>query len=206
MIVFGLTGSYGSGKSTVAAVFREMGVRVIDADQLAREVIEPGTEAYQEIVQAFGSEVVLPDGSLNREAIGRLVFEDRKKREKLESIIHPRVREAERQQVTAAAEAGDELVVLDVPLLFETGLDNECDLTCVVIVDEDQRMARLADRGVSTEEVRRRLEAQMPQEEKMSRADFIINNTGTLEQTRRQAVRIINTLMPLAGIQNPPKE
>jgi len=203
--VLGLTGSYGSGKSTVAALFRELGVRVIDADALAREAVEPGQPANDEIREMFGPEVFLPDGRIDRQEVGRIVFNDPRMRRALEAIIHPRVREQERRLVAEAAAAGEELVVLDVPLLFESGMDAECDRTCVVVVDDEQRMERLGRLGIAPEDVRRRLAAQMPQEEKARRADFVIENSGTVEQTRQQAVCVKETLTSQAGMV-PPKE
>ncbi len=203
MVVLGLTGSYGSGKSTVARIFAECGARVIDADRLAREAVEPGQPALEEIARAFGREVIMADGRLDRERMAQLVFADPRKRQQLERIIHPRVREAERQLIR---EATEELVVLDVPLLFESGMAAECDKTAVVIVSEAQRLARLALQGISAEEVQRRLQAQMPQEEKAALADFIIENSGSLEQTRHQVVCLVHTLTSFAGAKSPPKE
>lgn len=204
--VLGLTGSYGSGKSTVAAFFREAGAAIIDADRLAREVVEPGQEALGEIAEALGAEAIDAQGRLDRAAVARMVFEDPARRRVLEQIIHPRVRQRERQMIAQARARGDDLVVADVPLLFESGFDRECDRTCVVVVSEAVRRERLARLGVAPEEIQRRLKAQMSQEEKAARADFVIDNSGTMEQTRRQALRIAGSLISTAGLESLPKE
>ncbi len=140
-ILLGLTGSLGSGKSTVSRMLAEMGALVIDADRLAREAAEPGGEGYGEIVRAFGPAVVRSGGDLDREALARIVFADPARRRELEAILHPLVRRAMRERIQQAPPG--RLVVLDVPLLFENGLDGECDATCAVVVDEAVRMERL---------------------------------------------------------------
>lgn len=206
MNILGLTGSFGSGKSTVAAFFRELGLTVIDADRIARDVVEPGREAHRQIVEAFGEGVLLPDGGLDRVKVARMVFRDAALRETLERIIHPQVRRAEHEQIEKARQAGEALIVLDVPLLFESGLNTECDWTCVVTVDPQKRLERLKKNGLDETQVEQRLRAQMSQEEKVQKADFVIDNSGTLEQTRQQAVGLIDTLTSLAGATTPPKE
>ena len=204
MIRLGITGSLGSGKSTVAAMMAEMGARVIDADRLAREAVEPGKPAYDELIAEFGPGILAPDGRIDRAAVARQVFADPDKRRRVESIIHPRVRAQERRLAAEAAE--DDVVAFDVPLLFETGLERECDRTCVVLVDEPRRYERLAKLGWTREEIQARLQAQMPQEEKARRADYTIDNSGSLEATRREASRVMNELKSLARRKPSPKE
>ncbi|OPZ20307.1 MAG: Dephospho-CoA kinase [candidate division BRC1 bacterium ADurb.BinA364] len=187
-ILLGLTGSLGSGKSTVSRMLAEMGALVIDADRLAREAAEPGGEGYGEIVRAFGPAVVRSGGDLDREALARIVFADPARRRELEAILHPLVRRAMRERIQQAPPG--RLVVLDVPLLFENGLDGECDATCAVVVDEAVRMA--------PRDIESRLRTQMPQEEKARRADYIIDNSGSREATRLQARRLVDTLTTLA--------
>ncbi len=195
-ILLGLTGSLGSGKSTVSRMLAEMGALVIDADRLAREAAEPGGEGYGEIVRAFGPAVVRSGGDLDREALARIVFADPARRRELEAILHPLVRRAMRERIQQAPPG--RLVVLDVPLLFENGLDGECDATCAVVVDEAVRMERLVQRGMAPRDIESRLRTQMPQEEKARRADYIIDNSGSREATRLQARRLVDTLTTLA--------
>ncbi|MCX7011629.1 MAG: dephospho-CoA kinase [Candidatus Sumerlaeota bacterium] len=203
-ITLGLTGTLGSGKTSAARMMAEMGARVVDADQLAREALEPGRPAYEETVAAFGRGILAPDGRIDRKALGRIVFADPEKRRRLEAIVHPKVRAEERR---LAAEAGEnDIVVFDVPLLFETGFDRECDRTCLVLIDEEKRIERLTKHGWKKEDIEARLRAQLPQAEKARRADFVIDNSGGLEAMRREAARILKELKSLAGRKRPPKE
>ena len=187
MKVIGLTGGIASGKSTASKMLRELGAPVVDADVLAREVVEPGTEGWREVIEAFGPGIVLPGGQLDRERLARLVFADEAARRRLNAIIHPRVRERMQASVEEARAAGEPAVVLDVPLLMEGGLDAECDQVWVVYVDEETQLFRLMHRdGLPPEEARRRIAAQLPLREKAARADVVIYNTGAVEETRRQ--------------------
>ncbi len=196
MIVVGVTGSLGSGKTTVARIFGEMGAKVIDSDRLAREAMEPEKPAYAEIVEEFGEGILQPDGQINRASLGRIVFADPAKRKMLESIVHPRIEEARRRLIGEFEE--DALVVLDVPLLFESGLGRECRKTIVVTIDEQTRVARLKSEGLDEQDIQQRLAAQMPQEEKKARADYVIDNSAGLEKTRIQAEEIIHDLQSKA--------
>ena len=185
MVVVGLTGGIGSGKSTVSRMLADLGAVVIDADQLAREVVEPHEPAFALVVERFGAGVVGPDGRLDRPALGAIVFSDPKARTDLEAITHPAigVRMAERM----AAEAGtDHVVVLDVPLLVESGRMNTAG---VIVVDcpEELAIERLErDRGMDADEIRRRMAAQATRQERLDRADFVIVNDGSLERLREQ--------------------
>lgn len=185
MLMVGLTGGIGAGKSAVAARLAELGAVVIDADQLARAVVAPGTEGLAEVVAAFGSAVLDAGGALDRPALGRLVFGDDEARRRLEAIIHPRVRARTAELVAAAAP--DAIVVNDVPLLVETGLAPAYDLVIVVLADEATRIGRLRrDRGMSEQESRARIAAQATDEQRREVADIVLVNDGTLDDLRAQ--------------------
>jgi dephospho-CoA kinase len=183
MLLIGLTGGIGAGKSTVSALLAELGAIVIDADALAREVVLPGTEGLAEVVAEFGPEVLTPTGELDRPALVHLVFADPDRRKALERIIHPRVR-ARSAQIVAAAPA-DAVLVNDVPLLVETGQAKGYQLVIVVLAAESVRIARLArDRGMSEQDARDRIAAQATDEQRREVADIVIVNDGTLEDLR----------------------
>jgi dephospho-CoA kinase len=184
-MILGLTGSLGSGKSSVASALQELGALVLKADEVARDASLPGQPAHAEIVKEFGPEILSADGTINRQRLASVVFSDPDRRSRLEEIIHPRVRRAEEEFIEQHRDAG--LVVLDIPLLFETGAEQLCDRVAVVTVGEEERFQRLkSSRGMSREEIARRLAAQMPQEDKVRRADYIIDNSGTWERTLQQ--------------------
>lgn len=184
----GLTGGIASGKSTVAEFLRAEGARVIDADQLAREVVLPGKPAWREIVAYFGPEVLLPDGQLDRRKLGKIVFEDAQAREALNRFTHPRILAEVRRQLAAAREP---VVVVEMPLLFEVGFEREVDEVWVVAAPPEVQEARLLARdGLTPAEARLRLAAQLPLEEKLRRATCVIENTGDLAATRAQVRRL----------------
>jgi len=177
----GLTGGIGAGKSAVARRLASHGAVIIDADALAREVVEPGTEGLAEVVATFGDQVLAADGSLDRAALGRVVFEDPAARERLEAIVHPRVRD--RTAEIVATSPADAVVVNDVPLLVETGLAGAYDVVIVVEATESVRVARLvADRAMSQVDARARIEAQASDEQRRAVADVVIVNNGTLAE------------------------
>lgn len=191
--ILGLTGSIGSGKSFVTSCMERLGAVAIRADDLAREVVAPGTPAYQEILEDFGPTVASPGGELDRKRLARIVFSDPKRRRRLEEIVHPRVRERELELIRLHSAAP--LIVLEIPLLFETDAQTLCDKVLVVTIGEEERLRRLAEsRGMAPEEIRARLEAQMPQEEKVRRADFVIDNSGSREATREAAEQLYRAL------------
>jgi dephospho-CoA kinase len=188
VIEVGLTGGIASGKSVVSGMLAGLGARVIDADELARQALVPGTDAYLRTVEAFGPGIVNPDGGINRPALGDIVFADEPKRRLLESIVHPAVFELEAALVReiAGKEPGA-VVVFDAALLIESGAYARMDRVVVVWCSLESQLKRLMERsGLSMEDAVRRVAAQMPLEEKKSRADFVIDNDGTLEYTRRQ--------------------
>jgi dephospho-CoA kinase len=188
--VIGLTGGIASGKSTVAAVLRELGAHVISADEVAREVVAPGSEALAEIAAAFGPEVLRPDGTLDRRAVAERVFRDAEARRTLNAITHPRIRRRIAERVAeVGARAPDAIVVVDLPLLLDTAPRDAYALDGVVVVyaDEAVQVARLAARdGLAVQEARRRLGAQRPVREKLAEATWVIDNSGPREATRRQ--------------------
>ncbi|GAA1475803.1 dephospho-CoA kinase [Nocardioides aestuarii] len=189
----GLTGGVASGKSTVSAMLAERGAVVIDADLLAREVVAPGTDGLRAVVAAFGEQVLGPDGSLDRPALGALVFADESKRRTLESIIHPRVR-ARAAEIEASAPAGA-LVVHDIPLLTETGQAASFDAVVVVDVPVETQLERMVTlRGMSEEDARSRVAAQATREERLSVATHVIENTGSLEELRARVDEVHEAL------------
>jgi dephospho-CoA kinase len=180
MLMVGLTGGIGSGKSTVAKTLAELGAVIIDSDQIAREVVEPGTDGLAEVVATFGPEVLTADGRLDRPALARVVFGDDTRRKALEAIIHPRVRA--RVAEIVAALPPDSVVVNDVPLLVESGMSTSFDVVIVVLADVETRIARLAhDRGMSEDEARARIGAQATDDQRRAVADIVIVNDGSPE-------------------------
>jgi len=192
-LILGLTGSIGSGKSYVTSCLESLGAVAIRADELAREVVAAGTSGLEEIKREFGSGVLTEGGELDRRKMAAVVFSDEERRRVLESIIHPRVRDRELELIAANGDAP--LIVIEIPLLFETGAEDICDKVVVVTISEQERLRRLErDRGMTREEVDRRLAAQMPQEEKVKRADYVLDNSGNREQTRTKAEELFRQL------------
>jgi dephospho-CoA kinase len=183
VLMVGLSGGIGAGKSVVAERLAELGAVVIDADRLAREVVRPGTDGLAEVVAAFGTGVLGPDGALDRPALGRLVFADDEARRRLEGIIHPRVRARTAELVAAAPP--DAVVVNDVPLLVEAGLAAGYEIVIMVIADEETRVRRLvATRGMTEAEARSRIRAQATDDQRREVADVVIENDGTVAELR----------------------
>jgi dephospho-CoA kinase len=198
--VFGLTGGIGSGKSTAAALFRERGVPIIDADTLAREAVAPGSPGLAEVKAAFGSQIVGADGSLDRKALGALVFSDADARRRLNAITHPIVRRLSQERFRELDEQGVTLAGYDVPLLFEVGLDAVLRPIVVVTAREATQLERILARdGISEAEARERLSAQLPLAEKQKRADYVLYNNGTLEALAAQVDALLEKLRAEAG-------
>jgi dephospho-CoA kinase len=190
----GLTGGVASGKSTVSAVLRDLGAVVVDADALAREVVEPGTPGLAAVVTAFGREVLADDGSLDRARLGAVVFADPSRRKALEAIIHPLVR-ARAAQIEAAAPSGA-VVVHDIPLLVETGQEESFDAVIVVDVPDDVQVERAArERGWSPEEARSRIAAQASREQRRAVATYVVDNSGTTEDLRQRVAEVFAALV-----------
>ena len=185
--IIGLTGSIASGKSTVSLMFDDFKIPVIDADKIAREVVEPGEEAYKGIVETFGDTILREDNTLDRKELGSIVFADKDKLETLNGIIHPAIRRKMIQKRDALEREGHSCIVLDIPLLFESKLENFVDKIIVVYVDEDTQLKRLMDRdGFTKEEAKQRIESQMPVKEKVKLADKVVNNNGTKYESYQQ--------------------
>jgi dephospho-CoA kinase len=190
----GLTGGVASGKSTVARILGELGVVVVDADVLAREVVAPGTPGLAAVAAEFGPEVLADDGSLDRTAMGRLVFADPARRAALEAIIHPLVR-ARAHEIEEAAPAGT-LVVQDIPLLVETGQAERFDAVLVVDVPPEVQVERaVRERGWTEEEARVRIAAQASREQRLAVATHVLDNTGTREDLRRRVAEVLDQLL-----------
>jgi dephospho-CoA kinase len=190
MRVVGLTGGIASGKSTVTAMFRELGAEVIDADQVAREVLEPGTPGLEEVARRFPG-VVDASGRLDRVALGRHVFADPAERRALEAIVHPRIREEVARRTEALARAGVSVVLYDAALLIENGLHRGMDGVVLVSAPEAEQRARLAARdGLDDAAITARLAAQLPLADKRAHATWLVDNGGSLDDTRAQVRRI----------------
>lgn len=191
MIVVGLTGTVGTGKSTVARFFKELGAYVVDWDELAREVIRPHSEAWSEIVDYFGKHFLNEDSTINRRKLAKAVFSDKEKLEKLNQIVHPEVfREDERITEEIRRSDSDALIIKDIPLLREVAPPISMDKIIVVSARAETQLRRLEEKGMSREDARNRIKSQLPIEEKIKSADFVIDNDGSPEETKRQVEAI----------------
>ncbi|WP_346623202.1 dephospho-CoA kinase [Blastococcus montanus] len=187
MLRIGLTGGIGSGKSTVSKLLAERGAIIVDADRIAREVLEPGTPGLAGVVDAFGSGVLAGDGSLDRAALAAIVFADEGARRRLDALVHPLVRQRSGELIAVAP--ADAVVVNDVPLLVETGQAGSYDLVVVVEADPEVRVARLVERGLTEADARARIAAQATDEQRRAAADVLLDNSGTLEELAEQVDR-----------------
>jgi dephospho-CoA kinase len=199
--VIGLTGGIASGKSSVAALLAQQGAAVVDADQLAREVVAPGSEGLREITAAFGEHLLNADGGLDRDALGALVFRDPTVREALQRITHPRIGALSAQRVQEH-QRGDALYILyDAPLLVEVGAHRGMDALIVVAASTDHQVARAKERnGLDEGEARRRIAAQLPLHEKTAVADYVIANDGTLEQLSERTLAVHSAIVQRFGL------
>ncbi|XP_018010496.1 dephospho-CoA kinase domain-containing protein [Hyalella azteca] len=196
MFLIGLTGGIASGKSSVCRILEELGVPVVDADLIAREVVQIGTPAYQRIQKEFGPDVFQVSGELDRGKLGAVIFTDEEKRKLINSITHPQIYSKMKRQVFRHFINGEQMVVLDLPLLFETGKALPYIYkTIVVNCDPEEQLKRLQARGGYTErQAKERIECQMPLSLKTARADFVIENSGARQYTRSQVEDIVRTL------------
>lgn len=196
MIIAGLTGGIASGKSTVAGFLSDAGARIIDADLLARQAVEPGTPAHAAIVSFFGPAILRPDGAIDRKRLGEIIFNDPQKKNRLEAIVHPLVRERSAQMIAQIEAQGlDTVVLLEIPLLFEAGMEKGLAEVIVVYVPETIQLERLMRRdGLDESAALARIRAQMPIKEKRSRASLVIDNSGSLAASRRQALAVLKRL------------
>lgn len=193
--IIGLTGGIASGKSTVSNLLRQAGLPIVDADQVTRQVQRPGSSALDKLAAAFGQQIIQPDGNLNRVQLGKRVFADTAARQELNQIMQPLIRDAIWQAVDTLKKQNVPNVILDVPLLYEQHYDEDCDLVVVVTVSPETELRRLMARNhYSAAEARARIAAQMPLSEKVARADVVIDNDASLEQTRRQVAQLVEHL------------
>lgn len=184
-MILGLTGSIASGKSSVADCFVDCGAVLVSADLLAREVVNPGSPTLAKLVDVFGADILTPGGSLNREAMAQKVFADPAARRRLESITHPAIAHLAECRLAELKQSRHDLIVYEAPLLFEAGAEGRVDQVLVIVVDPDIQLARLMQRdNLSVLEARRRIASQWPQADKVQKADFVIDNSVPLQQTR----------------------
>ncbi|MBD8015886.1 MULTISPECIES: dephospho-CoA kinase [Planococcus] len=192
-MIIGLTGSIASGKSTVSEMLKNSGYPIIDADLVARQVVEPGSDTLEQIEQAFGPEVIREDGTMDRPKVGEIIFNDPAKRKILNDIIHPAIRQEMLQQRHDYMTEGYKTIVMDIPLLFESRLQHLVDKILVVSVTEENQFNRLVERnGFTEKEARARISSQLPMSVKEDGADAVIYNNGTLDETKWQLNRILD--------------
>ena len=195
MVIVGLTGSVGTGKSTVANLFKELGAYVVDWDELAREVTRPHLKAWKEIVEYFGKSILNEDLTINRQKLADIVFSDKEKVAKLNQIVHPEVlKEDERMTSEIKSLDPNALIIKDIPLLFELTRPIFADRIVVVSASEQTQLKRLEEMGMSREDAQSRIKSQLSLEEKIKSADFVINNDGPLEETKKQVEEIYSLL------------
>ncbi len=200
MLVVGLTGGVASGKTTVSTCLSAEGAYIIDADRIARELVQPFTPAWDELIKVFGKEILENDGSIHRKKLGAIVFSDPRKRNLLNQILHPRMKEEiRRRRETIGRKDPEAVIVIDGALLVELGEHREMDKLIVVTSTETQQIERLKQReGISEEEARKIVSSQMPAAEKVKVADFVIPNERTLEETRRVVKKVFRELKRMA--------
>lgn len=200
MRVIGLTGGIGSGKSTVAQLFREENIPVVDADQISREVTSPGKSAYVDIVRRFGEEFLFPDGRIDRKKLGAVVFAHPEKRSELEAITHPHIRERIREAIKVLASEGHEIAIVEAALIHEKGRQGMVQAVIGLRCEKRLQVERLMSRdGITREEALRMVSAQMDPEEKVRASDYVIDNSGDLAETRTQVRALAAKLRRLSG-------
>ncbi|WP_288926417.1 dephospho-CoA kinase [uncultured Trichococcus sp.] len=185
--ILGLTGSIATGKSTVAKLFLSAGIPVVDADLGARAVVLPGAPGLADIIEHFGEAYLLSDGTLDRKRLGALIFSDREKRKELDVLLKERINDWIQAEKERYISEGHNLIVLDIPLLYEGGYEDSCDAVMVVYVPEELQVQRLMSRNhLDADEAARRMQSQLSIEKKKELADFVIDNSGTIEETKKQ--------------------
>ena len=193
--IIGLTGGIASGKSTIASFFKDEGIPVIETDQIAKTILQPGSDAFNEVVKHFGEEILLSEGIINRKALGERIFKDEPERDILNQIVHPEVRIITQSKADVLKKEGHAIIVIDVPLLFEAGFDQDVDQTLVVSVPKDIQIERLMARdGIEKAYALKKTNAQMPLKEKRKRADFVIDNRGSILDTKNQFNEVLKAL------------
>jgi dephospho-CoA kinase len=204
MLIVGLTGGVASGKSAVSQILREEGAYLIDADQIARELVQPHTPTWKVLIRVFGKEILEKDGTIHRKKLAAKVFSDTQQRNLLNQILHPRIKKEMNRRVKEIGQKDPgAIVVIDAALLVELGDHREMDKVIVVTSTEAQQIERLRERdGLEKEEARKILSSQMSHEEKLKVADFVIGNEGSLEETRRKAKEVFQELKRIAYQKN----
>lgn len=191
----GLTGGIGSGKSTVAAMLADAGFAVVDADQIAREIMEPGSPVLDEVTEVFGADLIDADGALDRGELARRAFATKDETAKLNAITHPAIREESKRRFAEAEARGERACIYDMPLLVDLGLNNDMDLTVVVDVDVEERVRRLVEkRGLDEADARARIAQQIDDATRNAAADVLIDNNGALEDLEPQVAKLVETL------------
>lgn len=193
--IIGMTGGIGCGKSEAAKCLKSLGAAHIDADGISRELTAPGGDALPAIREKFGDEVFCEDGTLDRAVLGRVVFASEPHRRMLEGIIHPLVQSRTLAEIEAAGARGDKVVILDVPLLYETGMDVLCDETWVVSAGPETQLSRVMQRGLTAEQAQARIDSQMPAEERNAKATRIINTDRPVERTQAELTNLYHQLI-----------
>lgn len=200
MSYFGLTGGVASGKSTAARMFGKLGAKIIDADRVGHEFLLPSSPAFSEIVRRFGREILTPEGEISRERLGAIVFADQEKLRALDSIIHPRIiAKVEEMASTISSKNPRAVILVDAALIFEAGIGGRFQKVIVTWCRPEQQIERLMHKGLTRQQAQERLAAQIPAEEKRRRADFVIDSSGSLENTRIQVETIYAALRQLTA-------
>ncbi|MDW7614050.1 dephospho-CoA kinase [Peribacillus simplex] len=191
--IIGITGGIASGKSSVSLYLQELGFTIVDADLASRAVVEPGEDAYHQVVEAFGEDILLADGNIDRVKLGSIIFHDQEKRLLLNGIVHPAVRNWMRLKTEEALAAGEETVFMDIPLLFESKLTFMVEKTLLIYVDEQVQLERLMNRNcLSEKDALARIHSQMPLADKKALADAVIDNNGDIKETKKQVKALLS--------------
>ncbi len=194
-LILGLTGGIATGKSTVAKMFKEKGIPLIDTDLIARDLLKKGSTAYNEIIKFFSNDILLTNGEINRKQLGRIIFANAQKREKLNNIVHPEVRRIVDEEIVQYKKLGEKVVVVDVPLLYETNYQEIVDKTIVVYTSQAEQVSRLVSRDRITKEyAQMKIDSQMPLSKKVDLADYVIDNSFSILNTKKDFIKILEDL------------